>query len=139
MIRLAWTPARSDAEVTKWPTGYVTAALGGSRTDGRQELRRCTLAQAVHAALATKLAYATRFSPCILKWLLSGMTAEMKAPPATIQLTPIKKSGGATVSVLPFKLASMTVPDSGSAEWLEAQKMCYAVHHACLSLTLALL
>ena len=111
MTRLAWTPARSDAEAIRLPTGYVTAVLGGSRTDGRPLLGTCTKAQAAHAALATKLAYAIRCSPCILKWLLSGTIAKMTKPLVTIQLTAMMKSGGAAASVVPFKLASMTVPD----------------------------
>ena len=42
-------------------------------------------AQAVHATLATKLAYVIHFSPCTLKWLLSGTTPGMWECPVTIQ------------------------------------------------------
>ena len=142
MTRLAWTPATSDAEATRLPTGYVTAAPEGSHTDGRPLLATCTgpcTAQAVRAALATKLVFAIRSSPCILKWLLSGTTAKMKAHLVNIQLTARIKSGGATANVAPFKLASVNVPDSGVPEGLEAQRLCYPVHHACQCLTLALL
>ena len=96
------------------------------------------MAQAVHAALAAKLAFATRFSPCILKWLLSGTTAEMKTLPVTTQHAQMSRFGGTPTSVNPSKLASVTVRDSGALEWLEAQRLCCLVHCVCVYLTLAL-
>ena len=94
MIRLAWTPAKSDADAAGQPTGYVTAAPGGSLTDGRQGLGTCTLAQAVHAAVVAKLAYAIYSSPCIPKWLLSGTMPETQAHQVTTQPNQIKRCGG---------------------------------------------
>ena len=57
-------PNKTNAEVTKCAIGSAIVVPRGNLTDGKHALALCTRAMAVHAALATKLAYATPFSPC---------------------------------------------------------------------------
>ena len=79
------------------------SAPRGSPTDGKQQSTVDTMAQAVHAALAGKLAYAIRYSPCILMWLLSGTIPETMAHPATTQFNQMQKYGGIASSEVTFK------------------------------------
>ena len=91
------------------------------------------LAQAVHAALVTKLAYATRSSPCILSWLLSGTKAKRKACPVTIQLDHMPRCGGATASAVPSKLPLTVVPVVQRVpERVDVKRPCYLVQQLLL-------
>ena len=62
--------------------------------------------QAVHVALAGKLAHAIRCSPCILEWLLSTHWQPQQLP-SSIKC---KRCGGIISSEVIFKPPSVTVP-----------------------------
>ena len=117
MQKQAWTPATSDVEATSRPTGFVTSVPRGSLIGGRQPSPVDTRGQAVHAAMAGKLAYAIPYSLCTLKWLLSGTTPETNAHPVTTQLAHMKRCGGIMSSeVILKRRLNVAPPQRGGKE-----------------------
>ena len=129
MTKCAWTQAKSDAEARKWPTGYVMNVPKDNLTDGKQELGASIMAQAVHAAVAVKLASAIHCNPCILKWLLSGTTSTTQGRQVTIQPNHMSRCGGSAVSGALFKLRFVIAPGEGFPKRLEANTFCHQVHY----------
>ena len=87
-------------------------------------------AKAAHAALAAKHASATHVSPCILSWLLSGITQEIQAHPVTTQLTQMSAVGGIPAGVVPSKLPSTVAPViKRFPACFDALWLCYLVQH----------
>ena len=76
---------KSNAEVKNSATGFAIGVPRGRLTDGKHALVPCTMAMAVHAALAVKLVCAIHFSLYFLRWPLSGTTPVILAHPATAQ------------------------------------------------------
>ena len=98
---------KSKAGVERCATGSAILVPRGNLTDGKHALAPCTWAMAVHAALATKLAHAIRFSLCSLKWQQSGTTLATPAHPLTTQLAHAIEHGGSMTRVAAFKPESM--------------------------------
>ena len=91
------------------------------------------MAQAVHAALATKLASATRSNLCSLKWLLSGTMKKTEAHPMTTQLTQMPRCGGAPATGVPSRPSSTVAPVSSRvAEHADVKRPCYLVQQLLL-------
>ena len=116
MPKKVWIPTNSNAEAAKCATGSATVVPGGSLTSGEHQQKGCASALAVHAAVVDKLAYATPFSPCSLKWLLNGTTLATLAHLMTSQLAPAARSGGTIKGEAAFKAPlAVDLLDAGNA------------------------
>ena len=86
----------------KYVTGSATLVPWGGPTDGKHQQKGCASALAVHAAVVAKLVCATPFSPCSLRWLLTGTIAATLAHLPTTQLAPAARCGGTVTSEAAF-------------------------------------
>ena len=103
MPKKVWTPLNSDAEAAKCAIGSAIVVPRGGLIDGKHQRLEYAAALAVHAAVVDKLAYATPFNPCSLRWLLSGTTPTTLAHLLTTQPTPTAKCGGIMTGAAAFK------------------------------------
>ena len=109
-MRQAWTPTRSPVAATSQPIGSAIVVPESSLTDGKPKSQTCFLELAAHAALAGKLVSATRCSPCFLRLLPNGTTAETNAPPMPSQHTLRSRCNGTTSSEEALKPGFVIAP-----------------------------